>query len=181
MKEHFNKKYNTYNLDGDYGIGYTNNNQEFYFDLEDYDKIKSYCWFKSGRGYIESNMINKQGARILIKLHRFVMNVETREIIIDHINRNKVDCRKQNLRKYNQNKNSKNTSLSKNNTSGIIGVSWEKSRQKWKAQIKVNYKAMSLGRYDDKEEAIKARLEAEQKYFGEFSPQKHLFSEYGLE
>lgn len=38
-----NKKYNTYDLSGEYGIGYTSKGEEFYFDLEDYDKIKDYC------------------------------------------------------------------------------------------------------------------------------------------
>ena len=37
------KKYNTYDLSGEYGIGYTSNGDTFYFDLEDYDKIKDYC------------------------------------------------------------------------------------------------------------------------------------------
>ena len=47
------KKYNKYNLNGEYGIGWTSNtNEEFYFDLEDYDKIKDYCWFLDNRGYI---------------------------------------------------------------------------------------------------------------------------------
>lgn len=41
------KKYNIYNLTGEYGIGYTSNtNKEFYFDIEDYDKIKNYCWYE---------------------------------------------------------------------------------------------------------------------------------------
>lgn len=38
------KKYNQYNLLGEYGIGYTKKGEEFYFDLEDYNKIKSYSW-----------------------------------------------------------------------------------------------------------------------------------------
>lgn len=38
-----NKRYNRYDLTGEYGIGYTNQGVEFYFDLEDYDKIKEYC------------------------------------------------------------------------------------------------------------------------------------------
>ena len=43
-----NKKYNTYDLTGEYGIGWTSNtNEEFYFDLEDYDKIKEYCWARN--------------------------------------------------------------------------------------------------------------------------------------
>ena len=47
-----NKKYNTYDLTGEYGIGYTSKGEEFYFDLEDYDKIKNYCWCKDRYGYI---------------------------------------------------------------------------------------------------------------------------------
>lgn len=43
----YNKKENKYNLDGDYGIGWTNNTgSEFYFDLEDYELIKDYCWYE---------------------------------------------------------------------------------------------------------------------------------------
>lgn len=38
------KKYNTYDLSGEYGIGHTSNGKEFLFDLEDYDLIKNYCW-----------------------------------------------------------------------------------------------------------------------------------------
>ena len=39
-----NKKYNWYDLSGEFGIGFTQNDILFYFDLEDYDKIKNYCW-----------------------------------------------------------------------------------------------------------------------------------------
>ena len=49
---HTKKKYNTYDLSGDYGIGYTSKDEEFYFDLEDYDKIKDYCWRINNRGYV---------------------------------------------------------------------------------------------------------------------------------
>lgn len=41
------KKFNKYDLSGDFGIGYTNKNEEFYFDLEDYDLIKNHCWIVS--------------------------------------------------------------------------------------------------------------------------------------
>ena len=48
-----NKKYNTYDLSSDYGIGYTSKGEEFYFDIEDYNKIKDYCWHISGNGYLQ--------------------------------------------------------------------------------------------------------------------------------
>lgn len=51
------------------------------------------------------------------------------------------------------------------NTSGVTGVTWDKSRNKWRAQIVFQGKAHHLGRYTEKEDAIKARKEAEEKYF----------------
>ena len=45
----------------------------------------------------------------------------------------------------------------------------------------INGKNIHLGVFEDKEDAIKERLNAEVKYFGEFAPQTHLFKEYGIE
>ena len=67
-----------------------------------------------------------------------------------------------------------------NNTSGFIGVDWVKRRQGWRARIKVEKKEISLGIFANQKDAIKARLMAEKKYFGDFAPQRHLFDEYGI-
>lgn len=56
----------------------------------------------------------------------------------------------------------------KSNTSGITGVTWDKSKGKWMAQIVFKGKSYYLGRYEDKEEAVKARKEAEEKLHKEF-------------
>ena len=48
------------------------------------------------------------------------------------------------------------------------------------ARIVLDKKDIYLGRYSNKEDAIKARLEAEIKYYGEFAPQRHLFEQYGI-
>ena len=61
-----------------------------------------------------------------------------------------------------------------------IGVVYDRNREKWMARIVLNKKDIYLGRYSNKEDAIKARLEAEIKYFGEFAPQRHLFEQYGI-
>lgn len=64
-----NKKYNTYDLESkDYGIGYTLKGEEFYFDLEDYNKIKDFCWYKDNNGYI----VNKTNDEIIL-MHRLIM------------------------------------------------------------------------------------------------------------
>lgn len=48
------RKFNAYDLSGEYGIGYTSKGEEFYFDLEDYDKIKDCYWYKNDQGYLLS-------------------------------------------------------------------------------------------------------------------------------
>ena len=77
--------------------------------------------------------------------------------------------------------NCRNRSKSVKNKSGFIGVYFDKDRNKWVAFITIDYKQIKLGRFVEKEDAIKARLEAEFKYFGsEFAPQRHLFSKYDI-
>lgn len=166
------KKQNIYDLTGEFGIGYTTKGEEFYFDLEDYDKIKDYCWSIDKRGYVNSY-------RRKFLLHRIVMNLKNDEEV-DHINRNPNDNRKENLRLCNRSQNMSNRGIPKNNSSGIIGVFWESSVNKWTAHITVNRKRMKIGRFCDKEEAIKTRLKAEKEYFGEFAPQKYLFEQYNI-
>ncbi len=58
-----------------------------------------------------------------------------------------------------------NKTINSNNTSGFRGVSWDKSRKKWRAYIKLKYKTRFLGRFNTFEEAVEARLAAEEKYY----------------
>lgn len=160
-----NKKYNTYDLSGDYGIGYTiNTNEEFWFDLEDYDKIKDYCWHKHHKYFI-AKIDDKS-----IGLHKVVMNDLENKYDIDHIKtENKFDNRKLNLRKTTRQQNNSNHKLFKNNTSGVSGVRWHSRDNVWESWIKVNYENIYLGRYTDFDDAVRARKQAEEKYYGEYS------------
>ena len=83
---------------------------------------------------------------------------------IDHINRNKKDNRISNLREVSQQCNIRNSKLRKTNKSGVTGVCWYKNAGKWLAHIKINNKAVHLGRFDDKKDAVRARWDAEKKY-----------------
>lgn len=89
---------------------------------------------------------------------------------VDHINRNKLDNRRENLRICSRLENVRNTGLRTNNSSGVIGVYYRERFKKWHASIRINGKAKSLGYYHDKKDAIAARKRAEIKYFGEFAP-----------
>ena len=170
-------KTNNYDLNGEYGVGWTTNtNKEFYFDLEDYDKIKDYCW---------NEKIDKHGYSVLIA-HIPFQNKTIKMFHLlgfkgyDHHNRNPLDNRKENLWSASVTDNVRNSSINKNNKSGFIGVSWHKQSNKWRAYITIDYKQISLGQFSDIKEAIKARLNAEVKYFGKFAPQRHLFEQYGI-
>lgn len=159
------KKYNIYNLTGEYGIGYIEENIIFYFDLEDYDKIKDYCWRLNDKGYVVANKLYKNGT---IRLSRLIMNVNNKKVV-DHISGDKLDNRKINLRICGQDKNCANASLRTNNTSGVTGVSWSSRNEKWRARIKINYREILLGYFDNFEDAVQARKQAEEELFGEYS------------
>jgi len=81
---------------------------------------------------------------------------------IDHINGNRSDNRIENLRCVSFGENQRNRSIFKNNTSGLCGVHWDKSRNKWKAVIHIGGKPKNLGRFDLFDEAVLARKRAEQ-------------------
>lgn len=160
-----NKKYNTYDLSGEYGVGYTSNGEKFYFDLEDYDLIKDYYWAKNTTGYLSAN-------KNTVFMHRIILglsNVSWVKNRGDHRNHNKLDNRKLNLRTATPNQNTMNSSLRSDNKSGITGIMWNKRNNNWYVQIGINGKNKYLGSFENFEDAVKARKDAEEKYFGEFS------------
>lgn len=164
-----NKLYNNYDLSNDYGIGYTQKGEEFYFDLEDYDKIKDYCWGKRFN-YIRCLKKNEINKRVNIHMHNIIMDTKSNnKTVVDHINGLCYDNRKSNLRIISQLDNMKNQKIRTNNKSGYKGVNFHKRNNKWCARISLNNKRILLGYFDDIDSAIKARKEGEEKYYGKFS------------
>lgn len=167
-----NAKENKKDLSGEYGIIWsTNTNEEIYFDMEDSKDILKHTWHINAQGYPATN-INKK----LISMHAFLGFKWP-----DHYNRNKLDNRKANLISCTRSDNQRNHPMHKNNTSGYVGVSHHSKNNSWIAQISVKHKNIYLGSFKTKEEALYARLKAEEKYFGNFAPQRHLFEQYGIE
>lgn len=143
-----------------------------FIDIDDIEKIKKYKWTFTGT-YIKNELNN-------IYLHRYILNYKGEEDV-DHINRNKLDNRKSNLRIITHEKNSQNKSMQRNNNTNFIGVIYDTARKKWRAEIRCQSKDIYLGRFDEIEDAKIARLNAEFKYFGqEVAPQRHLFKYYGI-
>ena len=163
-----NKKYNQYNLEGEYGIGYTSNGTEFYFDLEDYELIKDYCWCLSKTTHTIVARIPNQNKNIA--LHQLIMGTYKKghNVQVDHIHHNRHDNRKSQLRICSNSQNQMNKDKPTTNTSGHIGVSYSKKDNLWHSYIEKNGKRINAW-FHSYEEAVQWREEQAILIFGEFN------------
>ncbi|MBU3186530.1 hypothetical protein [Clostridium estertheticum] len=159
------KKYNNYDLTGEYGIGYTFKGREFYFDLEDYDKLKDYCWSIKNSDELVIAREPLTGKNILI--HRLIMDCPE-DMEVDHIFHLRYDNRKSQLRIVTGSQNMMNTNIRSNNTSGIKGVSFREDTQRWNAAITKDGINISKT-FINKKDAIAYRNMLEKKYHGEYA------------
>lgn len=135
-------------------------------DDEDFEYLNQWKWKKSN-GYAVRTTRNGKRWRT-IKIHRLVISALP-NTIVDHINRNRLDNRRSNLRIVTASESVINTSMRSDNTSGCRGVSWNKEKNKWEARIGKNNSTLRLGYFFELNQAIKVRKEAEKKYFGEYT------------
>lgn len=142
-------------------------------DVEDVDKIKEYKWNLGSHGYGICTVLQKC-------IHNLIMGDIEDGKTVDHINRNKLDNRKSNLRIATFQENTTNKKVGSKNTSGFSGVSWDKNNNKWQVLIKKG-KIKKSKRFKKIEDAVKQRLLWELELFGkDFAPQRHLFKEYKI-
>jgi len=133
-------------------------NRNAIIDDDLFDEINQYVWYFNC-GYAVRNITDKEGKRNQIRMHRHIFVANDSEQV-DHINRNKLDNRKSNLRSVTQQENFWNTALRATNKSGYKGVHFHKLRKVWIAQIRFNGKAHHLGCFKSKEKAALAYNEA---------------------
>jgi hypothetical protein len=142
-------------------------------DRKHFKNDRAYAVFNSRYPDVELIGTDKTNQVYLLgrsyKIHRLIWchvygEWPEKNLVIDHINGDGKDNRIQNLRLVTQSENNKNSSRPKSNTSGVIGVSKRRDNGKWIAQIQGNYKKIFLGSFDNLEDAIAARKEAEIKY-----------------
>ena len=136
-------------------------------DDKDFEWLNQWKWHYTGCGYARRCDYSRGKPEKYIYLHRFLMGFSNKET--DHINNNKLDNRRNNLRLVNRSQSMANTLLRKTNTSGFKGVHLDKTRKKWAVQITKNYKHIHLGRFTDIKQAAFAYNQAAKKYFGEFA------------
>ena len=142
-------------------------NKETIIDNEYYQLLNKYKWQYHHTGdVIRGEMRN--GKYKILSLHREIMNAVKGEQV-DHINHNRLDNRKCNLRICTKQQNSFNRKGNLNSKSKYKGVWWYESLKRWQVYITYNKKHEYLGVYKDIREAAKAYNEAAIKYFGEFA------------
>lgn len=151
-----------------YIVVYDNKNNiknKVMIDTEDLGKISTYKWhINDSTGYCRTS--NKE---VNNSLHRFLLNLDDFDgDYVDHVNGDKLDNRKCNLRIVTNQQNHFNLTNNGLGNNNRKGVSFRKDRNKWRAYITINGKQIPLGLFETEEEAIKVRIEAEKKYFKEY-------------
>lgn len=174
-KNRSRKKVNRYDISGEFGIGYTSKDELFWFDLEDYEKVKGYCWYFDHHGYLVTNIRNEDGKRETLRFHRLILPAPPTGMVVDHRIHplksfgQKSDNRKQNLRYVTASQNAQNqVPLRSSNTSGQKGVSWNKNGC-WKADISAGGRRHTkYFQKDEFGEACKWYVEMAKKLHGEY-------------
>ena len=134
-------------------------------DDMDYELLKNYRWCISVGGYA---VARDRKAGKVIYMHRLILDAQKGQFT-DHINGNRIDNRRSNLRLCSPAQNAKNQGIKINNTTGYKGVSFDKKRGKFHAYIKIDYRRKHLGYFDSILDAAEAYRVGASKYHGEFA------------
>lgn len=141
------------------------NGEAFQIDAEDYKLVSQYRWVITPSGYFVAST-GKRDAHVF--LHRLIMKPPD-GMYVDHIDCNKGNCRKVNLRLCIKKENNRNVGLQKNNQCGYKGVYWASDRGKWRAEITVDKKHIHIGSFEPAEMAARAYDEYAIAHFGEYA------------
>lgn len=135
----------------------------FLIDAEDVGLLGDGFWSRLKSGYVHASVDGKTQY-----LHRLIMNAPA-GMDVDHINGDRSDCRRSNLRVCTRTGNAQNSKKPITNTSGYKGVSWDKQMKKWRVQLKANGEIRFRRLFSDKRTAAEAYDNAALKYHGEFA------------
>ncbi len=144
------------------GYAYTADGNRFLFDMEDADLVSSRGWHITRRGYVGGKLHRRERP-----LHKIMLCVDSKHDV-DHINRNKMDNRRCNLRVCTHHENSCNQKKRNTNTSGYMGVSFAKNIRKYESYVHYDGRKHGLGYFYSPQEAALVRDAAALYFFGEF-------------
>lgn len=134
-------------------------------DDDDYEELSRYRWYYAKVGYA-ARRIGSPGK--IVYMHRVIMKTPE-GMSTDHVNHNKLDNQKQNLRTCSRSENMRNQVLQMRNKTGFKGVDWVGGYAGWRARIKIFRKQHLVGRFQSKEEAARAYDQAAIRLHGEFA------------
>lgn len=142
-------------------------NQVAIVDDADYALVAPYRWHCMAKGYAARRLRVCEGSAIVL-MHRIIMQAPT-DLQIDHINGNKLDNRRSNLRLVTNQQNRFNQRPRKDNKTGYKGVCWNRRVGKFCAQIHHNHTNMLIGHYSTAIEAAHAYNRKAAELFGEYA------------
>lgn len=155
---------NKYEMFDDYGVGWTSNtNVEFYFDVEDFNKIKDYTWLENDQGYVISSQKDDNGNSY--RMHRIITNNEFD--IVDHKDLNRKNNRKYNLRESDKQTNNINRPANINNKLGLKGI-YKLENGQYQAKIQKGKRTYTKNS-NDLEFLVTWRLNKEIELYGQFA------------
>ena len=150
-----------YKFENGYVVGVFDDGRSMKFDVCDLEMVSAHRWRIDTCGYPSTTHLGKT-----VRLHRYLLNGNIPQgMVVDHINRDKLDNRRKNLRICTPKVNLHNVGLRSNNKSGTTGVFLDRKVMRWRSQISINGKTKHIGIFDRLEDAIASRKSAEAQYY----------------
>lgn len=143
----------------------------FIIDTDQTNYVKQHKWILSNDKIVKNRIRYRvlTGDHPSIVLGRYLLHIDNDDnTFVDHIDNDPLNNRLSNLRKVSRSENQMNHDLQINNKTGVTGVSWNKQKNKWFAQIGYKNNKYKIGYYKNIEDAVYARYYAETILFGEF-------------
>lgn len=136
-------------------------------DDRDYEYLSQFKWHYDSRGYATRNT-TVGGREITIRMHRVILGLTSADNCqADHVDGNRLNNTRSNLRIATKTENLRNKAMHKNNTTGYKGVYCRRGR--YRAHIQTEGRNIHIGTYNTPEAAARAYDEAAKKYFGKFA------------
>jgi hypothetical protein len=145
-------------------------------DDEDFERLSVYKWYAHS-GYAYRRVTTAPKKNKLIGMHRVIINANEGEYI-DHIDGDKLNNQKNNLRLCSYAQNNYNQNLPKRNITGFKGITQHPDTKRWRATIMHNYKIKHLGYFKEKLDAVKAYDKAALELFGDFAKTNKMLGLY---